>query len=116
MDYKKRFDLESRKKVCQDFLSKYPDRIPVIVLPHKPNSMVITKYKYLIPKDTILGNAVGTIRRNINTIESKHSIIIMCEDGTMPKMTSTMSEIYDKHKDKEDGLLYIIVTLETTFG
>lgn len=79
----------------------------------------IDKSKYLVPPELTLSQFVEIIRRRIKlTSEQAIFLFIMNEDnpsGVMASMSSTMAEIYDTYKSK-DNFLYISYASENTFG
>ena len=105
---------EKRRKEYEKIVSKFPNKIPVIVEKvEKSNVPSLDKYKFLVTKDTTIGQFVYVIRRRIN-LKSEEAMFVFI-NNTLPPMSSLMSEIYDIHKDK-DGFLYLKYTGENTFG
>ena len=113
-DFKSKNTLEKRATESISIMSKYPDRLPVIVEKHEtcilPN---IDKSKYLVPKDMTMGQFLFVIRKRIK-LEPSHALFITinCKLTTASK---TVGEVYSDEQD-EDGFLYVIYTNENTFG
>ena len=106
--FEKRFD-ES-----MNVLTKYPDRIPIIVERHHDCKLDnIDKSKYLVPKDMTMGQFTYIIRKRIS-LDSSQSIFISV-NGSLSSSSDIISHIYENKKD-EDGFLYITYTSENTFG
>ena len=94
-------------------LEKYPDRVPIIIktvfkLP------LLDKHKYLVPRDLTVGQFIHVLRRRID-LESEKALFIFVDGGILPSTSSIISEIYDKHKNK-NLFLYMEISLENTFG
>ena len=113
-EFTRKLTLEERKEECLKIQTKYPDRIPTIIIrarvtdfPHLENS------KYLIPKDLTVGHFIYVLRTKIQ-LKSKEAIFIFV-NGVVPPNTSLVSNIYDKYKS-DDGFLYLTITTENTFG
>ena len=96
-------------------LSKYPDRVPVYVN-KKENSRVndIEKHKYLVPKDMTMGNFIYVLRKNIK-LKSDQALFIFVNNIVVCN-SELMSEIYNKHYDKNDKFLHVTYSGENTFG
>jgi len=104
--------LEESKRV----LSKYPDRVPVIM--EKANAgkddiPVLDRVKFLVPLDVSVNQFTYIIRKRIE-LSSEQALFVMIENSLAPN-NKTLSELYDTHKDK-DNFLYITYTSENTFG
>eukprot|EP00019_Armaparvus_languidus_P007124 CAMPEP_0168589594 /NCGR_PEP_ID=MMETSP0420-20121227/6096_1 /TAXON_ID=498008 /ORGANISM="Pessonella sp." /LENGTH=122 /DNA_ID=CAMNT_0008625153 /DNA_START=73 /DNA_END=441 /DNA_ORIENTATION=+ len=113
--FKQEHALEKRIEVAKRILSKYSDRIPVIV-EKAPKSDVpnIDKKKYLVPADITVGKFVYEIRKHMKLSPEK-AIFLFVGNGVLPPTAALMSQIYDRFKD-EDGFLYIVYSGENTFG
>lgn len=112
--FKEKYDEEIRTAESLRIITKYQDRIPIIVekcsncnLPH------IEKHKFLVSKDLTLGQFVYIIRKRIE-LNPEQALFIMINHSLAPN-NKTISELYDTHKDK-DNFLYITYTSENTFG
>merc|ERR1719375_2595609 len=114
MTFEKRLD-ESRR-----ILSKYPNRVPVII-EKAPRSDLpeIEKKKFLVPGTMLCGEFKYIIHKHINqtgsaTIASDQTIYLFV-GSTSPKTGALMSEVYDQYK-ADDGFLYITYSAENTLG
>jgi GABA(A) receptor-associated protein len=113
--YKQKISFENRKLQSEKVLQKYKDKIPVIVeknykLAINPN---INKSKYLVPHDLSFGEFLQVIRKRTN-IDS-HQALFAFVNNKIPCINDIMVNIYKNHAD-DDGFLYIIYSLENTFG
>ena len=105
--------LEQRKSEASRIISKYPDRVPVIVEPAAKCNLQIDKKKYLVPRDLTVGQFIFVIRKRIK-IPAEHALFLFV-NGTIPSSASMMSSIYDNNM-AEDGFLKITYSQESTFG
>jgi GABA(A) receptor-associated protein len=115
-DFKADHTFNNRQMESLKMLNKYPDRIPVICQRHNRANKecpFIDKIKYLIPLDLTVGQFVYVIRKRMHMASEKALFIFI--EGTIPPMSSLMSQVYKEYQD-EDGFLYISYNTENTFG
>ena len=93
---------------------KYPDRVPILLKKGDNNSeIVLDKPKYICPSTLIFSEFVHVIRKRMQLKPEKALFFYI--DNMLPSMSDTLYELYDKHKNS-DGLLYITICEENTFG
>lgn len=114
MSYKN-IPFERRRAEAQNIMSKYPDRIPIIVQAAKNAKDVpmLDKNKFLAPKAMTLGAFLYVVRRRINLPPEK-ALYLFCAD-TLPTTSQTVIELYGSYAEP-DGFLYIYYASESTFG
>jgi GABA(A) receptor-associated protein len=106
--------LEERQNESKNILSKYPERIPVIVSKSKNSKLNdIDKKKFLVPCDLTIGQFMYVIRKKIKMCPSE--AIFLYVNNTLPPTMSSIKNIYEAHKNA-DGFLYIEYNGEETFG
>lgn len=113
MSYKQEKSLEERKQESALMLSKFPDRIPVIVEKRKQSIATIDKRKYMAPKSLTLGQFTFVIRKRLK-IKPSEAIFIFINNKLITQ-SHTLDETYITQKD-EDGFIYLIYDFENTFG
>ena len=102
------------KKESDRILSKYPDRVPIIVNKEKISLLPdLKKNKYLVPKDMVISQFIFIIRKNL-TLSSSEALFITINDKLCAS-NKKIVELYEEEKH-EDGFLYIIYSSENTFG
>lgn len=104
------------KKRCEDskrIRAKYPQRIPIIIEPHK--DIKISKLKYLVPQDITIGEFLAVIRKKCEKLGSDQAIYLFLENQTLPPINKMINQI-DKDHRNVDGFIYILTTLESSFG
>jgi len=114
MSFKSTNTFELRKADSDKIITKYPNRVPIIV--EKDTKCIlkkIDKHKYLVPNDLNMNQFIYIIRKRIK-LDNSHSIFFLINNKVCPSNTP-LSDIYSDNKD-EDGFLYIIYTSENTFG
>lgn len=115
ISYKKKISFENRKSESDRILQKYTDKIPVVVeknykLSCNPD---IDKNKYLVPYDLSFGEFLHVIRKRTK-IDSNQALFAFI-NNKIPCTNDIMINIYKNNAD-DDGLLYIIYSIENTFG
>jgi len=120
--YRKNNSIESRISECNRILSKYPDRIPVIVeSTDKEIKDQLKKFKFLVPGDVSISHLICKIREQLKLNKSK-GIFLFC-DNIILSSHQMVEEIYEEYKTRnelnsryDDRFLYIKVSAENTFG
>ena len=113
--YKSQNEFETRRSESAKILTKFPDRIPIIleIAPGKQMVPIIDKNKYLVPYDLSVAQFMLIIRKRLK-LDEKIAIFLYI-GRIIPPTSAIFSEIYHKHKDT-DGFLYITYAGENTFG
>lgn len=107
---------QERKNELYRLFKKYPDKIPVIIKKDKSCNLATADVstKFLIPKELTVGQLLYTLRKRI-MINPDQALFIFF-NNQLVNTACTMQEIYTKHHNKEDEMLYAIYTTESTFG
>ena len=103
--------VEERIKISQDIISKYPRRVPIIVDCKK--DINLDKNKYIVPNDLIVGQFMYILKKRIK-INHEQSIFLLCNNELIMN-SELIHSLFNRHNDY-DGFLYIIISLENTFG
>jgi len=107
--FRKEHSFEKRSDECNKILTKYPDRIPIIVSPNK--DIEIDRHKYLVPGDISFQQFSHIIRKRINLKSTEALFYYIGEEKVMPRFTDTMNQLYSKYKSK-DGYLVLVICKE----
>tara|TARA_B100001093_G_C26288005_1_gene784020 strand:+ start:40 stop:453 length:414 start_codon:yes stop_codon:yes gene_type:complete len=115
-NFKRKRSFVKRLEESNRIISKYPERIPLIVCRATTCKDVpdIDRHKYLVPRDLSIGQFMHVIRQRIK-LEPHISIYLMINDFIMPATSQLLGVIYNEHSD-DDGFMYITYTGESTFG
>ena len=116
-------EFEKRSSESRRILSKYPDRVPVIVERNsraKNTLPEIEKKKFLVPGSMLCGEFKYIIHKHITQVESGPTLtseqtIYLFVGNISPKTGALLSEIYEQNKS-EDGFLYMTYSAENTLG
>ena len=114
-EYKKNKSFNSRSTESERILTKYPDRLPIIVERNKKDKRVpdIDKTKFLVPLDLTIGQFVYVVRQRIKLNASQSLFLFV--NGILPCTSELLVTTYKNHKDM-DGFLYVTYMSEETFG
>tara|TARA_B100001094_G_scaffold327782_1_gene386746 strand:+ start:710 stop:1057 length:348 start_codon:yes stop_codon:yes gene_type:complete len=106
--------LSKRISESRYIISKYPDRIPIIVGRHPECKWPdIDKFKYIVPKDMQLSQFIFYIRKRIK-LESTQTLFVTINNSLFSG-SKAIGDIYEEEPN-EDGFLYLLYTNENTFG
>ena len=123
--FKKQFSLDQRISESQRIISKYPDRIPIIIECSKDLDDLIKKRKFLVPKDISVSYLLYIVRRKIR-IDSNKAVFMFSENKLLCAQ-SMIGSLYDEYINKQisidggdcvkgDRFFYITLSYENTFG
>ncbi len=117
-NFTKKFKTElltiKRHQESARLLNKYPTRIPVII-DSVNNKFPTDNHKFLVPNDCTMSQFMAILRTKTR-LKPSEAIYVFTESGTLVTGSSLMSEIYRKHKNKDDNFLYLEFDIENTFG
>ena len=120
--FREEFTIDQRISESNRIKCKYPDRVPIILECSNELNSIITKKKYLVPRDISISSLPCILRSRSTKINSSKSIIIFI-NNKIPKSSSLVGELYDEYlelnkykKEISDQFLYIYATYENTFG
>lgn len=107
--------LENRRKQSAELLSKYPNKVPVI-LEKDPKSNIneINKKKFLCPNRQTIAHFNAIIRGSAE-LDPTEALFLLINGNNSVIGDISMGEIYEKNKD-EDGFLYIVYSSELAWG
>jgi len=116
-NFKKKYDLNYRKKKYEEQKLKYPNKFPVICEkdPICTLKETIIKTRYLIPFDMTYEQFIAIIRKKLKLNENE-SYFFLINGKYNVSDEQNLYEIYKKYKDKEDGFLYIMYSNELLWG
>ncbi|KAH3765818.1 autophagy protein 8b [Pelomyxa schiedti] len=119
IQFKQDKTLAERRELTQQLGEKYPGKIPVIVERLQgAKAPEMKKKKFLSPGDITVSKFLEEVRKQFQEAPAHNqTIIFMYANNTMlPNSASTMDQVYQDHRDEEDGLLYILYTGDNMFG
>jgi GABA(A) receptor-associated protein len=112
--YKLERTLDDRIRESRAMLTKYSDRIPIIIHPKSTQDPKIDKHKYMAPRNLTFSQLFYVIRKRLH-MDSSKGIFFFLENNTLVIASSVIEEVYSRYAD-EDGFLYICYSIENTFG
>jgi len=113
--FKKTFSIEHRKKESQKMLTKYVDRIPIIVeKSSKCKLKVVSKNKFLVPHGLTLAQFLVILRKRIE-LNPSETLFLFINDSILAPTSNSIISLYEEYKD-EDNFLYLSYCNENVFG
>ncbi len=111
-------DVGKRKEECQHILNQFPEKIPIICEkdPKCRDLQDIDKTKFLVSNDLSVAQFHFMIRKKLNIQEDKSSFYLLVNGDFAISGDSLLSDIYQKHKNPEDGFLYMLYTSTLVWG
>ena len=109
-------DPSTRREDCQKIMASNPGKVPIIC-EKAPNSKIkqIEKSKFIVDSDLTISEFNLMIKRKFEM--SQYSSLYLLVNGKIALQGNlSLSEVYEKYKDPEDGILYIIYASELTWG
>jgi GABA(A) receptor-associated protein len=118
LDYTKKNFTEKEinfiKSEVEILRKKYPSNIPIIVI--CKDNLKLNKNKYLVNGEITLGQFLFTLRKRLNKTLSESDGLFIFAGNIIPPSSEMLSEIYNKYKDMNTGMLYLTLCKENTFG
>ena len=109
-------DVNKRRAESSKIKDKYIDRVPIICEKDPKSKLAdIDKTKYLVPNDLTVSQFAFIIRKRL-TLDKNSALFLLVNGKNSITGDSSLSEIYETHKDSEDGFLYISYTGELIWG
>ena len=107
--------VEERNTERVRILSSRPNHIPILVS-RGPTLFAprLAYTQFLVPETLSVAQFVYALRRRLKVLPEQ-SIFISC-GRTMLDANNSMYQVYAKHKNLDDGLLYIVYSTENAFG
>lgn len=105
----KKYESEEAIRIRQ----KYPDRIPVIIIPGKNVVLTDNKLKYLLPCTSNISMLMVAVRKKV--ICKPEEALFFIVKNRMLSPNTTLHEIDYKYCDTK-SFLYVHVSKENTFG
>lgn len=113
--FQKNNSFQDRKNESTKIVNKYKDRVPIIVEVNEQNKneLVLDKSKYLVPYDLTISQFMYVIRKRLK-LQSEKALFVFFNNN-LPAASDTCANVYKNYKN-QDGFLYALVSLESTFG
>lgn len=114
-EFKTKYSESERTKEAIRIVTKYPNRVPVIVEKAKGADVPdIDKHKYLVPSDLSFGQFLYIIRKRLNNLNPEKALFLFVNNRIMSP-NDTVGKIHEIYKDT-DSFLYVMYSSESTFG
>ena len=115
-EFKKNNTLEKRIEQYEKIQKEYPEKLPIII--EKGNNSKIDKSiksKYILARNLTMAELIKIIRGKLE-IEPEMALFFLANGKHTIPTSETLGDIYEMHKDKQDGFLYISYSEEMVYG
>ena len=114
--FKQEKTVNERKIMCEKFKSRYPGVIPIII-EKDPNAniTVLDETQFAIEHTLTAGHLILMIKKRMK-MKKGEALSLLVNGKTVITGSDSLSDIYEKYKDKEDGYLYIVYTSSLFLG
>ncbi len=115
--YIESISFEARKKRSNSLLSKYPDKIPVILEKSSKDKYLpkVDKNKLLVAHNMTVATIIQLLKTHIKIDEKTSIYIMVSNNNVMLSGSQSISDIYKNHQSN-DGFLYLEYCTENVFG
>lgn len=113
LSYKQKYTFQERLERSQVMRSKYPNKIPIVLIAEK--GIVLKSNQFLVGNDLTFSQFISMVRKNYATELKSHEAIFCIVNKCLPPNASLLSQIFAEHAEP-DGILYITIKKESTFG
>ena len=113
--FRQRLGVEDRREVCERAKKAHPTYIPAILERGSLDVPAADKIKYLLPPDLTGAQLQYVVRRRMR-MAKEQAFFLFCGEKCLVGAHETARQLYARHRDPEDGLLYITYTTENVFG
>lgn len=111
--YKEKYTFEERLERAQAMRQKYPNKLPIVLIPEKGISLKSTQF--LVNSELTFAQFISMVRKTY-AIELKSSDAIFCMiNKVLPPSQAMLSTVYAEQREP-DGILYVHIKKESTFG
>jgi len=113
--FKEKYSLQERREDAKRRMKENPGHVPIVLTMDRRSKLPpIDNGKFLMPEDYNLSEFQHIVRQKMQ-LSKETAIMFFVNNKNIPKLDSTMLEVYEQHKD-EDSILYITVADVAAFG
>lgn len=108
-------------------LRKHPETIPMVVIPddnfyHRLDKQTaqaardhFQTQRFAPPRDWTVAQLMSKFRERIK-VPPKYAMFMFVGDHTLPCNSATLGELFEEHKDPTTAILWMTMSVESTFG
>lgn len=101
---------------------KYPERVPIVVTRSAESDKStpdLKRHKFLVPNHFTFGDLIYTVRKWLTLPPEKAIFLFVMpsekKNEFIPSPSSLLAELHENNCHR-NGVLYVVYTLESTFG
>ncbi|RYF05888.1 MAG: hypothetical protein EOO40_09855, partial [Deltaproteobacteria bacterium] len=112
-------------------LSRFPDTVPLVLEPdvnffkriatqeQETARQFLSKKRFAVSREWTVAQFMQSVRQKLR-LPSAYAMFLFVsrepEDNVLPCNSSTMEEVYAEHADPSNGILWVTLVVERTFG
>ena len=113
--FRARLPLAQRIAMRCAALARRPDHLPVILERGTVDTPWLDREKFLLQRDVTVAMLLAVVRRRLE-MSPAQSLFLTTRDSVLLGAQTLLLEVYQQHRDREDGFLYLRYAVESTFG
>ncbi|TNV77847.1 hypothetical protein FGO68_gene11294 [Halteria grandinella] len=122
--FKNKYSLDKRAKWAAEARQQYPNKFPLIIERAQDKNTLenleeMANPKFLMPNTFKVAEVLTIIKKKLQLtreVQQQSGIVLFAEGRYLMKSDAPISDIYERHQDKEDGFLYIVYQVEKVYG
>jgi GABA(A) receptor-associated protein len=114
LPYRRRVPLAERKRACERARMRHPAHVPTILERSGADTPVMNREKFLL-SGALTGSQLQYVVRRRLALRGDEAIFLLCDRRVVPA-TASVFELDARHRDPDDGFLYVVYTCENAFG
>ena len=117
-DFRTKHDWIDRLQQSHIIKKKYPDRVPVIMDRANTYTPMLGRHKFLVPSNLEVGQLIFTLRKELPKLKPEQNLFLFVgvKGNVIPRTNDLMGKCYSENHDRDDHFLYVLYSLENTFG
>lgn len=111
------YTLDARRKFVSDRQELHPDKIVIYVYANQAyaSSIQLECNKFLVNRTHTVGQFQALLYKSLQSHNKHQTIILFTDKGELPASAQTIEHLHAQHADT-DGIIYLQIALENTFG
>lgn len=121
-DFRNTTKLHRRIRLYEKIREVHPNTIPIIIGCRKRAGLVLQRKKFLCRGNMPVGMLLAEVRKSVanslfgSNLGSHAALFLFTEDNTLPAMSQLLQQVHERHGNRDDGFLYLMVEKENVFG
>lgn len=114
-DFQREHIIQDRQSMFLQLCESHPAHIPIILRTEK-DAAELSKTRFVCPEDMTIGAFQLQCRKHLSEVVPCESLFFFTQSNTVPIQTSSLADVWQRHRSQEDSFLYLTLMHENTFG